>query len=510
MMSGLKKTIGSSSGAVFSVVILLASYGCGTVRDMAQSSVALGSEQKMDSTDSADTSCELVLHNVEVALDDQGDPVQECDEQGCHRVLKVTVDVAADLGIAPVVLYHELGESEWWEKETTPQKPGGAGFMRYEVRIWEHLSDVDDKKPIELIPFLSLDGGRVFDHNVISDPLGCYYLGENQSFLSPSEVICVHRPATSALVFGVSWSEFPVGILRAGQKVAIDYEPSRLPDCRATHNGYPAWGMFSTVEFQPGGQTVTGPVVEFRNDNGRPLPEYYPVPFIVDIPEDAREAVIWFHNESGAGNFCDTWDSDFGANYHFEIRPPRQIDPCADQWQWNKDEFANITCKDYRVTNNFDSTNCEFYLDSFSDVKTGHYGIPEYWLEADLLVTASAGQVKSVGLYAEFLDRSDNTLQHAWVHGWEMEPGRWRTGLNYLLTIHPTGGSLLEVHSFAFFLDQQRQDGTIVRLWLSRSGKNYHWDDAFGIEPHRRYIPYGSAYDADGASGVFDSKWTCN
>lgn len=489
--------------------ILLATAACNTQPELSKGQAALGTEQKADSTDLADTSCEVILRSVQTSYGDDGYPATECDEQGCHHVLLVTVDVDAELEAPPVLLYHELGDSQWWEKEAEPKEPGGPGFMRYEVRIWEHLSDTDSIKPIELIPFTRTDGQRLFDHNVISDPLGCYYLGSTQGYLFPSETICTYRPMTSSLVFDNTWSEYPMGTLRAGEKVAIDYAPSRLPDCRATHNGYPAWGMYATIQFQPGGQSVSGSVVKFRNDQGRPLPEFYPVPLVVDIPDDAEEAILWFHNESGAGNSCDSWDSDFGANYHFEVRPPRDQDHCADRWEWNRDNWAKQTCKDYHIDANYDATNCEFFVDSFSDVQTGHYGIPEYWLESDLLVTPASGQVLSVGIYAEYFDRSDATFEHAWVHGWQVEAGRWRTGLNYVRTMHPYGGSTWDIKAFAFFLDQRRDDGSVARLWLSHSGQNYQWDDAFGIEPHRRYIPYGSAYDADAASLVFDSKWSC-
>ncbi len=487
--------------------------GCQSTDNQENSVAALSRCQaigKGDSTDMADHDCRVVLRSVDPLYQD-GMLQKTCDDEGCRTVLVVQVDVAVGLKGSVYVLFHsaESGRDEWRQVQAQPTEPGGAGFQRYEARIIDPLPTIESGSQVDLIPFVSTGQGRLFDHNVVTDDLDSYHLPNVSGYLRPSSRICTHRPATSELRFDTNWAQFPVGQLRAGQKLAIHYSPSRLPDCRNTHNGFPAWGMEAFVKFLPGEQVVSGPVVAFRNDQGRPISDFYAIPFITEIPEDARSVEVWFHNTSGAGSTCESWDSNYGANYRFEVRPPRSQDPCADRWLWQRDGQVQPFCPEYEVAANYDATTCEFFLSRISNVETGHYGIPQHWLEVDLQTTATAGNVTAVGIYVQYLDRSDGTEQQAWVFGRPGQSGIWHSGFDYLTTIYPDAGHLYEVSSFAFFLDQRRQDGTIVRLWLSRSGANYTWDDAFGAHTHVRHIPYGRAYDADSSAPVFDNARAC-
>ena len=61
------------------------------------------------------------------------------------------------------------------------------------------------------------------------------------------------------------------------------------------------------------------------------------------------------------------------------------------------------------------------------------------------------------------------------------------------------------VKEVAFFVDVKRPSGKVVRLWQSRSGANYGWDDAFGAGTTQTSIPYGNMkWAVDGAT-IFDS-----
>ncbi len=501
-------------GAILAAALALVSAGCAGDRTTETSLAAVARAQaigKTDSTDMADHDCRIVLRSVK-PLSKQSTTVRDCDEEGCRTTIVVKVDVDMEIQGTVFVLFHsaESGDDAWRQVEAEPVGPGGAGYLRYEAKITDPLPTIESGQPVSVIPFLVTDQGRLFDHNVLTNDLASYQIDNVIDSIEPSNRICTHRPNTSELVFDTVWNEFPVGTLRAGSRVAIRYAPSRLPDCRGSHNGFPAWNMEAFVRFLPGGQTASGPVVAFRNHQGRPTSEFYPIPFLTQVPDDATSMEVWFHNASGAGNDCDAWDSNYGTNYHFDVHPPRAEDPCADSFQWQTNgSIPRPFCPDYQVSADYDATNCEFYPTRVSDVQTGHYGIPEYWLEASLDTSSTAGDVAGLGIYVEYLDRSDNTEQHAWIFGVQKSPRTWLTGFDYLATIYPDAGHRYEIHSFAFFMDQRRSDGSIVRLWLSRGGANYTWDDAFGASTHMRYIPYGRAYDADSSAPVFDGAWSC-
>ncbi len=463
-----------------------------------------------DSTDRADRECLVVLRSVE-PLRNGGTPVLSCEEEGCRPVLVVSVDVAADQGGQVAVLYHsgDSSEESWWTVEARPTGPGRPGFIRYEARLSDPLPTVESGAGLDLIPYVQTSGVRLFDHNVVRDPLGTYHLGHVLDRLGPSRRICTHRPDTAALVFSGAWSEYPIGTVRAGGRLAVHYDPSRLTACRATHNGAPAWAIEAFVRFLPGGQTASGPVVAFRSDRGRPRNEAYSIPFLAGVPEDAEAVEVWFRNTAAGPSPCLAWDSDYGRNYRFEVRPPRDEDPCADRWQWRGEGRMEPTCPDHRLAGNYDATHCEFRLERFSNVETGHYGIPQHWIEAEIATSPSAGNVETVGIYVEYLDRTDGASRRAWVFGRPEGGGRWETGFPYLATEYPDSGHLYEVTAFAFFLDQRREDGSVVRLWVSRSGRNFSWEDAFGGGTRDRPVPYGTAHDAPVDAAVFQAGSGC-
>ncbi|MCD6497771.1 MAG: hypothetical protein J7M25_05620 [Deltaproteobacteria bacterium] len=472
---------------------------------------------KADGTDLADHGCQIVLRSVTRTRDANGQYAETCDADGCHWAWEATIDVATELvrqGASPALLYHRTTDPTWWETPADPIGVGDAGFTRYRVLLAEHVAGPGDSDDMECIPVLHENGGiRLFDHNIVERDFDNYRLESNQGYnLWPRGGICTHRPDTAALVFMAHWVQFVErNDLRAGGRVAIEYDPSRLPDCRATHDGFPAWGIEATIQFLPGGQMETGPVVAFKNDHGRPIDESYPIPFEVAVPEDATEAVLWFHNASGAGNFCDAWDSNYGRNYHFDVKPPRGQDPCAGSLHWLADsQRTEAWCPSYRIDDNVDATHCEFYLNAIDEMLKSHYGIPEYWIEANLAVGPQDGQVLAAGMYVDYFDRGDATQKQAWIEGNEDMPGHWKTGFQYVTTMSPPSGSELDrIDAFAFFLDVHRPNGKVHRLWLSRGGANYHWEDAFGLPTTREYISYGHEEHANQSAPVYDSKWAC-
>lgn len=66
------------------------------------------------------------------------------------------------------------------------------------------------------------------------------------------------------------------------------------------------------------------------------------------------------------------------------------------------------------------------------------------------------------------------------------------------------------VEELAFFADVRRPDGQVVRLWQSRHGANYSWDDAFGLPTTPQPIAYGHTEWANSEAPIYESRNTCD
>jgi len=127
--------------------------------------------------------------------------------------------------------------------------------------------------------------------------------------------------ATPTLVFDKSWSEWASGPIFENGNIAIDYDESRLPTCRASHNGNPGWQITAYVAAMPSGKTIEAPL--FNYASGPTGPNYYSwvkqVP-VLNVPAGTTELQVWFKNVSGFDHPCEAWDSDYGKNYRFSVQ----------------------------------------------------------------------------------------------------------------------------------------------------------------------------------------------
>lgn len=118
--------------------------------------------------------------------------------------------------------------------------------------------------------------------------------------------------ATPTLTFDINWNEtaspnpLPYGTTAA----KVVYDANRLPQCRGTTNtGGPAW-------------TITG----YYQVNGGSVQSFWvagfssvPTPPAPSIPLTTAGALtVWFQVTNIWG--CSAYDSDYGANYHFNIQ----------------------------------------------------------------------------------------------------------------------------------------------------------------------------------------------
>jgi hypothetical protein len=113
------------------------------------------------------------------------------------------------------------------------------------------------------------------------------------------------------LAFAADWSETQSAPLQSGAAVRVDYDVDRLPDCRGTQAGVPQWQV-SAIYWGADGEEQTLGLSEIAGDEVRP------VDAVLTVPEgDSLEMYFYVSNRWG----CIAYDSDFGANYHFDVEP---------------------------------------------------------------------------------------------------------------------------------------------------------------------------------------------
>ncbi|GLW33631.1 DUF6209 family protein [Actinoplanes regularis] len=120
-------------------------------------------------------------------------------------------------------------------------------------------------------------------------------------------------PATTAplIQFAPDWTTTVEGVITANGTVVVDYDPARLPTCRARYAGGDAWSI--NVEYRiDGGPLQRQPVTQLNSDRRQ-----VKAPASLPVPAEARELELWF--VSGDRTGCREYDSQYGANYRFPV-----------------------------------------------------------------------------------------------------------------------------------------------------------------------------------------------
>ncbi len=305
--------------------------GCG---DVAGSIQPAGDDAQAQSMlDRADRSCTVALRTLTRASSN-GTFVTNCVSGRCFFVWEGTLDVVASTvaaGGQAFAIFRNRNASQWSQvtaNQVTPN-PAPAGFVRYSFRLDRDTMETGlsstsiSRSRIEVAPFWqTASGDRLFDKQRGQGDSENYALtADNQFTVSDDAKVCPGKPfVASTLVFQTGWRNEQHAALVAGGTVTLDYAIERLPDCRGTHNGYPAWDIRGSVRFFPSLQVVEGTVRGF--DGSTPNNSTaHSVPLTVAIPVGATRAEVWFSNFTGAGSSCQAWDSNEGANYSFDIEP---------------------------------------------------------------------------------------------------------------------------------------------------------------------------------------------
>jgi hypothetical protein len=120
------------------------------------------------------------------------------------------------------------------------------------------------------------------------------------------------------------WTQSLDGDLEQGGELAVDYDIKRLPARRDTFRGAAVWDIFALARFRPDGQilavSVTTPV---SSSPGGMTVDRAPAIASFPVPGDSASVELWFLNIGYApfGEPPKAWDSNFGENYVFSVRP---------------------------------------------------------------------------------------------------------------------------------------------------------------------------------------------
>ena len=301
--------------------------------------------------DAADRSCTVVLRNVARAVT-RGAYETDCSSGTCFVVWQGVLDIDETLAAEPgeaFVLYRNVDSTIWSQARAT-QAGGGdvpAGFIRYAFRLSRDTMKAAlsatglSRTQLELAPYWRrANGNRLFDKQRGHGDFENYLLASHNEFtVTDDGVVCRgSRRVAASLGFRTGWLTEQHGALVAGSTITVEYALERLPKCRGTHNGAPFWSTTASVRFSPSGSMFEGPVVAFgRAPAGSPTVNA--IPWKVSIPKGSTLAEVWFRNFDG-GNACESYDSNAGANYRFEIEPfaPNPVAWLGDLgWSFSRD-----------------------------------------------------------------------------------------------------------------------------------------------------------------------------
>ena len=285
--------------------------------------------------DQADRSCHVVLRD----LGRLGNGTGGYQTNGSAWIFEGDVELsaaAAAEGATAAIQYQYGSDPAWYQVAATPSAtPATPGFVRYRVRLDSGLPGPGmsgtslSTARIQVMPVAHLTGGgRLFDHNRVPGDFDNYLLTAAGNFaVTRNDAVCPSAGANppARIVFAPGQPVVQHGALVPGGTVRLEYDPARLTTCRNSRNGNDLWDITAHVRWNTGeGSSAT----------------IKPGALLVSIPTTARSFEVWFENTAVPG--CQAWDSNFGANYRFDLLlPPSWLgaatlrisrdtsDPCA-------------------------------------------------------------------------------------------------------------------------------------------------------------------------------------
>lgn len=268
--------------------------------------------------DFADRSCQIVLRDFGRVVTNSG---ASFAQNGSRWIFEGRVDVkktALAEGYSPMILWKAGSDPGW--RALAPV--ASTSIDDDSDRFLFHVDDGDLPGPgisatglarstIQLVPFLTRDQTRLFDHNRVVDAFASYVMNQASGFaVGEDSAVCAEADGPT-LTFHGDFTEEQSGPVVAGRSVVVDYDISRNSPCRQTYNGLQTWSVMAHATFLPMNVRQSASVVNHGTSPSSSMPASF------FAPEGATEMVLYFQNNDRGG--CSSYDSDFGANYHFAV-----------------------------------------------------------------------------------------------------------------------------------------------------------------------------------------------
>lgn len=305
----------------------------------ALSLVACGASHSSSTADPSgntpDTSCQVVLRYAWIQTNG-GQMVSSCNQGSdgpppCWAVVNVSIDVAMDqvvtsAGEAEVYVAYQNAQGDWVQQQATPMAGAGEGYLNFQTALTTNTVDTTNlPASFQLIPFIQVAGGALYDHNVNASGSANYVLNPANSWNIQTSACAAGTPtATATYVFGgpeqpgsgvTNTPPSVSGSLQQGGKIDLSYQWNRVPTnvVNCSQDGENAYALVASVQFSPSGQTLQEVVA------GGPYSALVAYPAEFDVPADATSAAIWFEGSNDCGTTV--YDSNGGSNFVFSVCP---------------------------------------------------------------------------------------------------------------------------------------------------------------------------------------------
>jgi hypothetical protein len=218
----------------------------------------------------------------------------------------------------------------------------------------------------------------------------------------------------SVVTFGGNWQVNASAPLTVGHKVTVQYDASRLTNCRGDYQGHAGWLITGFYRLN-GGAVQSFEAGGFSPSGGTAKPE-----IALGATGDLE---IWFQNTSIYG--CSAYDSAFGKNYHFTVLPSAN----APGWMGNA-RFATsrATCNAGPCEADLHPLDGGFTYDTWTRQRaairqvqfevwkqgTTDHDNPNLWRELDVQVHSRVGSTGAFQTrYVSFDGRTGNNARYA-------------------------------------------------------------------------------------------------
>jgi hypothetical protein len=317
---------------------------------------------------------------------------------------------------------------KWYAVEAKPGPGPQNGFAHFSFRLTELTPAAGmsmtslNKTVIELIPYVKTgQGGRLFDHNRVADPLGSYRLDLGNLWTIDNDA-SVCAPATGIPEYVLDYPGFGETLVGgpavAGGKLKITYDGRRLREtqsCMGSKGPSSATTLYVGTMFDNDGSTIKKAAVEsYLESYGyacqgptTPCITHDKKQPVIALPASASSIQMWFYCVPGFSSGSPghwKYDSNLGKNYSLPLSKTNTSKPVdwAGNWRLHAARsgftFPLPTSYEYHgFTNMGWSAQAEVYVKGMTDKAAPDPAVKAY-VESDMIKCKPGGAKQKVEL----------------------------------------------------------------------------------------------------------------